>query len=52
MFTNLNADPSKKPRFLGELGDLSHAKVSSGEVKYRKGAEILESRSPLTISTR
>jgi CRP/FNR family nitrogen fixation transcriptional regulator len=46
MFTNLNADPSKKPRFLGELGDLSHAKVSSGEFKYRKGAEIFGEREP------
>ena len=46
MFTNLNADPSKKPRFLGELGDLSHAKVSSGEFKYRKGTEIFGEQEP------
>ena len=46
MFTNLKADPSKKPRFLGELGDLSHAKVSSGEFKYRKGAEIFGEQEP------
>src|SRR6478736_3418611 len=46
MFTNLNSDPSKKPRFLGELGDLSHAKVSSGEFKYRKGAEIFGEQEP------
>ena len=46
MFTNLNADPSKKPRFLGELGDLSHAKVSSGEFKYRRGAEIFGEQEP------
>jgi hypothetical protein len=29
MFKNLNTDPKKKPRLVGELGDLSHAKVSS-----------------------
>src|SRR6185369_2376855 len=46
MFTNLKADPSKKPRFLGELGDLSHAKVTSGEFKYRKGAEIFGEQEP------
>ena len=46
MFANLNADPSKKPRFLGELGDLSYAKVSSGEFKYRKGTEIFGEQEP------
>jgi CRP/FNR family nitrogen fixation transcriptional regulator len=40
MFTKLKTDPSKRPRFLGELGDLSHAKVSSSEFKYSKGTEI------------
>jgi hypothetical protein len=34
MFKNLNTDPNKKPRLLGELGDLSHAKISSNEFKY------------------
>ena len=52
MFTNLNTDPEKKPRLLGELGDLSHAKVSSGEFKYRKGTEIFGKQSPQTISIR
>src|SRR6185436_15596492 len=46
MFTNLNADPSKKPRFLGELGDLSQTKVSSGEFKYSKGTEIFGETEP------
>jgi CRP/FNR family nitrogen fixation transcriptional regulator len=46
MFTNLNTDPKKKPRLLGELGDLSHAKVSSGEFKYIKGAEIFGQAEP------
>ena len=36
MFKNLNTDSNKKPRLLGELGDLSHAKVSSREFKYGK----------------
>ena len=46
MFTNLNTDPEKKPRLLGELGDLSHAKVSSGEFKYSKGTEIFGQAEP------
>jgi CRP/FNR family transcriptional regulator, nitrogen fixation regulation protein len=46
MFTNLNTDPEKKPRLLGELGDLSHAKVSSSEFKYRKDTEIFGQAEP------
>ena len=46
MFTNLNTDPSKKPRLLGELGDLSHTKVSSSEFKYRKDTEIFGQGEP------
>src|SRR6266404_9589514 len=46
MFTNLNTDPNKRPRLLGELGDLSHAKVSSGECKYSKGTEIFGQAEP------
>src|SRR6267142_2586077 len=46
MFTNLNTDPNKRPRLLGELGDLSHAKVSSGEFTYRKGTEIFGQAEP------
>jgi CRP/FNR family nitrogen fixation transcriptional regulator len=46
MFKNLNTDPNKKPRLLGELGDLSHAKVSSREFKYRKGAEVFGQAEP------
>ena len=55
MFTNLNTDPSKKPRHLGELGDLSHTNVSSSEFKYRKDTEIFGQNEPadyLTISLR
>jgi CRP/FNR family nitrogen fixation transcriptional regulator len=40
MFKNLNTAPENKPRLLGELGDLSHAKVSASEFKYSKGTEI------------
>jgi CRP/FNR family transcriptional regulator, nitrogen fixation regulation protein len=40
VFKNLNTDPNKKPRLLGELGDLSHTKVSASEFTYRKGTEI------------
>ena len=40
MFKKPNTDPDKMPRLLGELGDLSHAKVSSSEFKYSGGTEI------------
>jgi CRP/FNR family transcriptional regulator, nitrogen fixation regulation protein len=40
MLKNLNTDPKKKPRLLGELGDLSHTKVSSSVFTYKKGTEI------------
>jgi CRP/FNR family nitrogen fixation transcriptional regulator len=46
MFTNRNTDPNKRPRLLGELGTLSHTKVSSGEFKYSKGSEIFGEAEP------
>ena len=46
MFKNLNTDPSKKPWLLGELGELSHTKVSSSEFKYGKDAEIFGQAEP------
>ncbi len=46
MFTNLNTDPKKKPRLHGELGDLAHAKLSSGEFKYSNGTEIFGEAEP------
>ena len=46
MFTNHNTDPNQKPRLLGELGDLSHTKVSSSEFKYRKDTEIFGQAEP------
>ena len=50
MFKKRNTDPNKRPRLLGELGDLSHAKVSASEFKYSKGTEISEKQSPRPIS--
>jgi CRP/FNR family nitrogen fixation transcriptional regulator len=46
MFKNLNTDPSKRPRLLGELGDLSHTRVSSVEYKYSRGTEIYGEAEP------
>jgi CRP/FNR family nitrogen fixation transcriptional regulator len=46
MFTNLSTDPGKRPRLLGELGDLSHTRVSSAEYKYAKGIEIYREGEP------
>ncbi len=46
MFTNLNTDPNRKPRLIGELGDLSHAKLSSSEFKYSQGIEIFGQAEP------
>jgi CRP/FNR family nitrogen fixation transcriptional regulator len=46
MYKNLNTDPDKKPRLLGQLGDLSHAKVSSTDCKYLKDTEIFGEAEP------
>ena len=46
MFTYLNTDPNKRPRLLGELGALSHTKVSSTEFKYIRGTEIFGEAEP------
>lgn len=46
MFTNLNMDPEKRLRLLGELGDPSHTKISASEFKYRKGCEIFGQAEP------
>ena len=40
MFTNLNTDSSKRPRLLGELGDLSYKQIRAVEFKYRRDSEI------------
>ena len=46
MYKNLNTDSDKKPRFRGQLGDLSHTKVSSSEFKYIKNSEIFGQAEP------
>src|SRR6476660_4744674 len=46
MFTKLKSDPDERPRFLGELGDLAHARVSSSEFKYSGGTEIFGEAEP------
>jgi CRP/FNR family nitrogen fixation transcriptional regulator len=46
MYKNLNTNPDKKPRLLGQLGDLSHAKVSSTDSKYLKDTEIFGQAEP------
>ena len=37
MLTNISTDPGKRPRLLGELGELSHRRVRSAEYKYGPG---------------
>ena len=46
MLKNMNTHPDKKSRLLGELGNLSRAKVSSSEFKYKKGTEIFGEGEP------
>jgi CRP/FNR family nitrogen fixation transcriptional regulator len=46
MFVNLNTNPSKRLRFLGELGSLSQAEIVPSEFKYRRGAEIFGEAEP------
>jgi CRP/FNR family transcriptional regulator, nitrogen fixation regulation protein len=46
MFVNLNANPSNRPRFLGELGALSQTEISLSEFKYRRGAEVFGEAEP------
>jgi len=46
MFVNLNASPSNRPRFLGELGSRSQAESVLSEFKYRRGAEIFGEAEP------
>ena len=44
MFKTSMRTAKQKPRLLGELGDLSHAKVSASEFKYSEGTEIFGQR--------
>jgi CRP/FNR family transcriptional regulator, nitrogen fixation regulation protein len=46
MFVNLNAAPTNRPRFLGELGTLSQAEIALSEFKYRRGAEVFGEAEP------
>src|SRR5581483_7784624 len=40
MFVKVNPDPASRPRFAGELGNLSPAQIFLSEFKYRRGTEI------------
>jgi CRP/FNR family nitrogen fixation transcriptional regulator len=46
MLKNIIPNADKRPRLLGELGELSHSSVSSSERKYAKGAEIFGAEEP------
>jgi CRP/FNR family nitrogen fixation transcriptional regulator len=46
MFKKIDNDPNKRPRLLGELGDLAHARVSSSEFTYTGGTEIFGEAKP------
>jgi CRP/FNR family nitrogen fixation transcriptional regulator len=46
MFVNLNANPSNRPRFLGELSALSQTEIALSEFKYRRGAEVFGEAEP------
>ena len=46
MFTKLKTDPNTRPRLLGEIGDLSHARVNSCEFKYSKDTKIFGEAEP------
>ena len=50
MYKNLNTDPDKKPRLRGQLGDLSHTKVSSSEFRYMKDTEIFGQAAPAGLA--
>src|SRR4051794_17346616 len=40
MFVNVNAHPGSRPKAVGELGELSRARIVLSEFKYTKGSEI------------
>jgi len=46
MFVNVNAHPGSRPRALGQLGELSRARVVPSEFKYNKGTEIFGEAEP------
>src|SRR5258708_28404235 len=46
MFVNVNAHPGSKPKALGELGQLSRARVIPSEFRYVRGTEIYGQAEP------
>ena len=46
MFVNVNAHPGSRPKALGQLGELSRARVILSEFKYKKGTEIFGEAEP------
>ena len=54
MFKKIDNDPNKRPRLLGELGDLAHARVSSSEFTYSGGEAARSGRAtgPIGGSTK
>src|SRR4030095_5054445 len=46
MFVNVNAHPGSRPTALGQLGELSRARVIPSEFKYNKGTEIFGEAEP------
>src|SRR3974377_687340 len=46
MFVNVNADPARSPRLVGELSTLSPVQIFLSEYKYRRGAEIFGESEP------
>ena len=46
MFVNVNAHPGSRPMALGQLGELSRARVIPSEFKYNKGTEIFGEAEP------
>jgi len=46
MFVNVNANPANRPKFAGELGGLSRARVILSEFKYNRGTEIFGEAEP------
>jgi len=46
MFVSVSAHPGSKPKPLGQLGELSRARVIPSEFKYNKGTEIFGEAEP------
>src|SRR3974390_3947696 len=46
MFVNVNANPTNRPKFLGEHGSLARAQFLLSEFKYPRGPEIFGEAEP------